>query len=29
MGKFIAKITGESDGHTVVRHFDNAASAKA
>jgi hypothetical protein len=29
MGKFIAKLIGESDGHTVVRHFDNAASAKA
>jgi len=29
MGKFIAKLTGESDGHTVVRHFDNAGSAKA
>ena len=29
MGKYTAKLTGESDGHTVVCQFDNAANAKA
>jgi hypothetical protein len=29
MGRYTAKLTGESDGHTEVRHFDDFERAKA
>ena len=29
MGAYTAKLVGDSDGHTVVRQFDDAARAKA
>lgn len=29
MGKFIAKLVGESDGHTVIREFGDKAAAIA
>jgi hypothetical protein len=29
MGKYVAKLTGESDEHTETRYFDDLASAKA
>jgi hypothetical protein len=28
MGKYTAKLVGDSDGHTVVRQFDDVATAK-